>query len=110
MINHPLVNWLRQKLDIKYNFYIAGYNDLNQLMLARHFSNQGEISEPNGEEYYMWARNNNDGSTTYIKIGKSLFDDDALLINVLAANWKDNMAISNTINPLPFGNDNDLPF
>ena len=110
MINHPLVNWLRKKLDIKYNFYIAGYNDLNQLMLARHFSYQGEISEPNGEDYYMWARNNNDGSTTYIKIGKTLFDDDALLINVLPANWKDNMAIINTINPLPFGNDNDLPF
>ena len=35
MINHPLVNWLRSKLDIKYNFYIVGYNDLNQLMLAR---------------------------------------------------------------------------
>lgn len=43
MINHPLVNWLRPKLEIKYNFYIVGYNDLNQLMMARRFNNQGEI-------------------------------------------------------------------
>lgn len=63
MINHPLVNWLRSKLDIKYNFYIVGYNDLNQLMLARGFKNQGEIiDQDNGEEYYMWSRSNHDNS------------------------------------------------
>lgn len=93
MINHPLVNWLRPKLEIKYNFYIVGYNDLNQLMMARRFNNQGEIiDQDNGEEYYMWSRSNHDNSTMYIKISKSLFDDDAQLINVLPANWKDNMA------------------
>lgn len=110
MINHPLVNWLRLKLDIKYNFYIVGYNDLNQLMLARRFSPQGEVTDPDGEEYYTWMRNNSDVTTTYIKISKTLFDYDSQLINVLAANWKDSMAIVNNINPMPFGNDNDLPF
>ncbi|WP_305156705.1 DUF4062 domain-containing protein [uncultured Muribaculum sp.] len=110
MINHPLVNWLRVKLYIKYNFYIVGYNDLNQLMLARRFNPQGEVMDPGGEEYYTWTRNNSDGTTTYIKISKTLFDYDSQLINVLAANWKDSMAIVNHINPMPFGNDNDLPF
>lgn len=111
MINHPLVNWLRPKLEIKYNFYIVGYNDLNQLMMARHFNNQGEIiDQDNGEEYYMWSRSNHDNSTMYIKISKSLFDDDAQLINVLPANWKDNMAFFDHIMPMPYPNDNDLPF
>lgn len=111
MINHPLVNWLRPKLEIKYNFYIVGYNDLNQLMMARRFNNQGEIiDQDNGEEYYMWSRSNHDNSTMYIKISKSLFDDDAQLINVLPANWKDNMAFFDHIMPMPFPNDNDLPF
>lgn len=111
MINHPLVNWLRPKLEIKYNFYIVGYNDLNQLMVARRFNYQGEIiDQDNGEEYYMWSRGNHDNSTMYIKISKSLFDDDAQLINVLPANWKDNMALFDHIIPMPFPNDNDLPF
>lgn len=111
MINHPLVNWLRPKLEIKYNFYIVGYNDLNQLMMARRFNNQGEIiDQDNGEEYYMWSRSNHDNSTMYIKISKSLFDDDAQLINVLPANWKENMAFFDQIMPMPFPNDNDLPF
>lgn len=111
MINHPLVNWLRSKLDIKYNFYIVGYNDLNQLMLARGFKNQVEIiDQDTGEEYYMWSRSNHDSSTIFIKINKALFDIDAQLINVLPANWKDNMAIFDHILPMPFPNDNDLPF
>ena len=79
-------------------------------MLARRFNPQGEVMDPGGEEYYTWTRNNSDGTTTYIKISKTLFDYDSQLINVLAANWKDSMAIVNHINPMPFGNDNDLPF
>lgn len=107
MINHPLVNWLRTKLEIKYNFYIVGYNDLNQLMQARRFNNQCEITDQDsGEEYFMWSRSNNDNSTTYIKISKSLFDADAQLLNVLPASWKESMAIFEHIIPAQFMNDN----
>src|SRR5690606_10654063 len=34
MINHPLVEALRTKLDIPYNFYIEGFNDMKQLLVA----------------------------------------------------------------------------
>lgn len=69
MINHPLVNWLRTQLGIKYNFYVVERNDLNQLMLARRFNSLGVVvDQDNGEEYFMWSRNNIDNSTMCIKI------------------------------------------
>lgn len=69
MINHPLVNWLRPKLDIKYNFYIVGYDDLCQLMQARRFTNLGEMTDPDSDEkYYLWSRTSNDDIITNIKI------------------------------------------
>lgn len=80
-------------------------------MQARSFNNDGEIVAPSSfEEYFVWSRHNNDNSTMYIKINKSLFDDDSQLINVLPANWKESMAIFEHLVPPQFMNDNDLPF
>ena len=39
MINHPLIGALREKLNIPYNFYIEGVNDLMKLIEARGYSN-----------------------------------------------------------------------
>lgn len=37
MINHPLTETLRTKLDIPYNFYIEGFHDMKKLLDARGF-------------------------------------------------------------------------
>ncbi len=111
MINHPLVNWLRPKLDIKYNFYIVGYTDLCQLMQARGFTTLGEIADSDLEsKYYLWSRTNNDGIAVNIKIITSLFDTDGHLVNILPAKWEDSMARFEQLYQNTYQNDNDLPF
>lgn len=110
MINHPLVNWLRPKLDIKYNFYIVGYDDLCQLMQARRFTTLGEMTDPDSDEkYYLWSRASNDDIITNIKISKTLFDLDGQLVNILPAKWNETFAMIEQIYQNHY-NDNDLPF
>lgn len=111
MINHPLVNWLRPKLDIKYNFYIVGYEDLCQLMQARRFNSLGEFVDSDSEfKYYLWRKTNNDGTIVNIKINKTLFDHDGHLFNILPAKWDDSMAQIEHLFQHTHQNDNDLPF
>lgn len=110
MINHPLVNWLRPKLDIKYNFYIVGYDDLCQLMQARGFITLGEMTDPDSDEkYYLWSRTSNNDIITNIKISKTLFDLDGQLVNILPAKWNETLAMIEQIYQNHY-NDNDLPF
>lgn len=109
-INHPLVNWLRPKLDIKYNFYIVGYADLCQLMQARRFTTLGEMTEPDsGEDYYLWSRTTKEDIMTNIKISKALFDLDGQLVNILPAKWDESFTKIEQIYQNHY-NDNDLPF
>lgn len=105
MINHPLVNWLRTTLDIKYNFYIVGYDDLNHLMQARGFNSSKDNSSNN---FYQWQRVYKDGSLVNIGISKTLFNAEGFLINILPAKWNDNFVNYEIISPP--SNDDDLPF
>ena len=107
MINHPLVNWLRTTLDIKYNFYIVGYDDLNHLMQARRFNNHQISTYKNGEKFYQWQRIHTDGSYVNIEINTTLFED-GYLINILPAKWNGNLVRCKSFSPP--SNDDDLPF
>lgn len=115
MLNHPLVNWIRNVLGIKYNIYILGLEDLNSLLSSWGYINHG-IQDHDGKSYYSWYFNYNNGSTRWINIAKSLFNDDGSLINILPVNWKKEMAISQLFEPTPpfdFNSnysDPDLPF
>lgn len=111
MINHPLVNWLRAVLEIKYNFYIVGYFDLNQLLQARRFNSHGEIEDSiDGKISFVWSRSNNDGTHNNIRISKDLFDNEGQLINILPANWDEKAVGYEHIAPASYSDDNDLPF
>lgn len=105
MINHPLTNWLRSKLDIKYNFYIIGYTDLNFLMQARGFNS---FKDNSSNKFYQWQRVYKDGSRVNIGISKTLFNAEGFLVNILPAKWNDNLVNYEIISPP--SNDDDLPF
>lgn len=36
-LHHPIIDFLREVCDIKYNFYITSFNDLKVLLNARSF-------------------------------------------------------------------------
>lgn len=57
-INHPLIEQMRNELEIPYNFYVEGFKDLNELLSARGFS-KDEFSDGLNEEneYYYWEKN-----------------------------------------------------
>jgi hypothetical protein len=105
-INHPLVEQMRNELDIPYNFYIEGLKDLNELLVARGFS-KDELSEDLAKEkvYYYW-----DKSTTrkqiYLKISQSIFEDNKLKF-IKKTDWHESSFI---IEEIEKPEDNGLPF
>lgn len=105
-INHPLIEQMRNKLDIPYNFYIEGLKDLNELLAARGFSRDEfyqVINEDN--EYYYWEKKTSRKQFD-LKISQEIFDDDKLKF-FKKTDWNDNFFIlEETEKP----DDNDLPF
>ncbi len=53
MINHPLVEDLRNLLEIPYNFYIEGLKDMDKLIVARGWK-KGDIDPFDEELEYIW--------------------------------------------------------
>ena len=60
MINHPLIGALREKLNIPYNFYIEGVNDLMKLIEARGYSNSPD--EAPWDDDYTWIKFSKNGT------------------------------------------------
>jgi len=108
MINHPLISWLRNNLNIKYNFYIVGIDDLSSLVQARGFRKQTDSSnQETDEDCYVWYKDNKDGSSDNIEISKKIFDKKGMLKNILPINWDENFA---SYNHCPQSDISDLPF
>ena len=81
-INHPLVNKVRDILNIKYNIYIEGRNDLESILRSRGFE----------YEFFdeTWVKRQ--GSTTLvIKVSDELFDADNNLIYKKPGEWDDKL-------------------
>ena len=100
MINHPLVEELRSKLDIPYNFYIEGIDDMNKLLNARGFKEISTIPF-----YSEWKKIEN-GKEYVLKISDSLFESGKLKF-IKRTEWKDN---SLTLTTKDIMRDDDLPF
>lgn len=107
-INHPLVEEIRNELDIPYNFYIEGVKDLNELLKARGFS-RDDFSEIMGDEgelqYFYWEKLT--GRKKYVvKIAQSIFEDGKLKF-IKKTDWN-GWFFDLTITEIP--DDEDLPF
>lgn len=90
MINHPLVETLRTKLDIPYNFYIEGFNDLKQLLVARRFKEiePDLFDDDDGES--IWVKNEN-RKNYELRIADSLFDEEKKLKFLKRTDWNDEL-------------------
>ena len=87
IMNHPLVSNLRSKLKIPYNFYIEGIRDLDDLLNARGYYKNKENEDSN---YYVWRKvNKNETEERWVKIVKTLFDENKKLTYIKLNDWKD---------------------
>lgn len=109
MINHPLVEQLRTLLDIPYNFYIEGFNDLKELLRARGFGYVGDSALEDdilGKGYHYFSKRSNK-STLDIDICMDLFDDDLKLRFIKKTDWDDDNVLFKEIED---EDDDELPF
>jgi len=105
MINHPLVESLRTKLQIPYNFYIDGFEDMKQLLNANGFN---EIEPDHWERdinVSVWANILN-RNKYILNIANDLFDEDNRLKFLKKTEWKDTFLTITEIEDKPI----DLPF
>ncbi len=112
-INHPLVERIKNELDIPYNFYIEGKEDLDGLLKARGYEFEGNtdrmISSDEEEPHYIWYKETNKKKFT-LHIFKKIFDDDDKLKFIRKSDWNnDNFSLVIEENAwVP--NKDDLPF
>ncbi|CAM1364782.1 conserved hypothetical protein [Tenacibaculum litoreum] len=105
-INHPLVEQMRNELDIPYNFYIEGEKDLNELLVARGFS-KDEFSQLMDEEnkYFYWDKSTSRKQID-LKISQSIFEEHKLKF-IKKTDWNDSYFV---LKETEKSEDNDLPF
>ncbi len=106
MINHPLVEELRNILDIPYNFYIEGFNDMKELLSARGY--KYEVPLPFGNEiddYEIFEKSNN-RKRYRLEVSKSIFDDDLKLKFIKKPEWNNNFVLHEEEEE----DDDELPF
>jgi hypothetical protein len=106
MINHPLVEELKAKLDVTYNFYFEGIDDVKQLVRARGYIFSEELPFGEIEPFYEWEKSAN-RKKYILKISKEVFDEDDRLKFIRKSDWK-NEYVSHIIEEKE--EDEDLPF
>lgn len=107
MINHPLIDTLREKLKIPYNFYIDGESDLAKLIEARGYSkSEGDLP---WEDDLIWIKYNQNGLVKEtLSIANSIFEDGKLK-SYTKSNWDENF-VKQTFETIAIENKDDLPF
>ncbi|WP_068939619.1 DUF4062 domain-containing protein [Chryseobacterium timonianum] len=92
MINHPLVEELRTILDIPYNFYIEGFNDMKELLSARGYKHEVILPWEEEGEYEVFEKSNN-RKRYKLEVSKSIFDDDLKLKFIKKPEWNDEFVL-----------------
>lgn len=104
-INHPLVERLREILQIKYNFYIEGIEDFKSLLEARGYS---EVDLEDREDFFFMEYHKEKGTQRkIIKVNEALFENEKLKF-IKKTDWDNNDVIYEE-SKLPLDID-DLPF
>jgi hypothetical protein len=87
-INHPILDPLREKLGISYNFYVEGIDDLQSLLKARGFKKFE--TDPDGIDgiYFNWELELNN-KFKRISIDSTLFESDGKLKFIKKSEWND---------------------
>ena len=91
MINHPLVEKLKTILEIPYNFYVEGFEDLRLLLTARGFSfDNTELPWDDDSSFYTWTKDSN-RKEYKLTINKSIFENDNKLKFIKRPEWNDSL-------------------
>lgn len=106
MINHPLVEELKSKLDVTYNFYFEGLEDVKQLLRARGYSFDEELPFGDPEPNYEWKKSHN-RKDYRLKISKDVFEEDNRLKFIRKSDWKDDYV---SLEVIESEEDDALPF
>lgn len=106
MINHPLTETLRTKLDIPYNFYIEGLLDMKKLLEARGFKEIEVDPFDDNNIASEWVKTVN-RKKHILKVSDSLFDEDKKLKFIKRTDWKDEYV---DLNETEEPQEDDLPF
>ncbi|MFT7056546.1 MAG: hypothetical protein ACJAR3_002182 [Roseivirga sp.] len=106
MINHPLVEELKSKLDVPYNFYFEGIDDVKQLVSARGYSLSEELLFGDPEPFFEWEKTSN-RKNYILKISKEVFEEDDRLKFIRKSDWKDDYV---SLEVEEKEADDDLPF
>lgn len=110
MINHPLVEELKETLEIPYNFYIDGIKDLSKLLKARGFDSDNEEDFIDVfADAVSWTKVLERRSQT-ITISTDLFDGDGKLQYIKKTDWKDTYFLFEEEDIIIEEGDDDLPF
>ncbi|MFP3598886.1 DUF4062 domain-containing protein [Chryseobacterium sp. SIMBA_029] len=106
MINHPLVEELRNILDIPYNFYIEGFNDMKELLSARGYKYEIPLTfEEETFDYEIFEKSSN-RKRYKLQIVKSIFDDDLKLKFIKKTDWSNEFILHEEEEE----DDDELPF
>lgn len=106
MINHPFTEDLKTTLDIPYNFYIEGFEDLVDLLKARSYKRQINKIEKDLEIYYEFIKRQK-GKIYTLLINEDIFDNDKKLKFIKRTDWN-NEYIDHYVEEED--DDDDLPF
>lgn len=108
-INHPLVEILRDELDIPYNFYVEGRRDLNQLLIARGFNDYIPTPIDDTEKFLYWDKTTIN-KLIKIKIDSNIFDKEGKLKFYKKLDWPKNAIQIVKEEKVVSNDDDDLPF
>ena len=106
MINHPLVEELKSKLDVTYNFYFEGIEDVKQLLRARGYTFEEELPFGDPEPNYEWRKSQN-RKDYILSISKDVFEDDNRLKFIRKSDWSDEYV---SLEVIESEEDDSLPF
>lgn len=106
MINHPLVEELKNKLDVTYNFYFEGLEDVKQLLRARGYAFEEELPFGDPEPDYEWEKSHN-RKEYRLKISKDVFEEDNRLKFIRKSDWNDDYV---SLEVIESEEDDGLPF
>ena len=107
-INHPLVEKLKDELDIPYNFYVEGISDLNELLGARGYRLENDLPLEEQNKEYNWIRETN-RKRYILTINKIIFENEGKLKFFKRTDWNDDW-INLYIEELKPKDEDDLPF
>jgi len=104
MVTHPLTEYIKSSLNIRYNFYVEALEDLTAFMKAYGYESDSLPFEDTQE--FKRTQNN---KIYLLSIHSNIFDEDGKLKFYRKTDWNDDW-VKYSIENIVYSDDDDLPF